>query len=163
MNADQIRVHPRNPRPNKNMKIPLKYGLFATLGAAASLLTAHALLDNPMAITPIFLNVFEFTMIYLGLKALEREKGERPTFKDGLKTGVGISLVYALTISLFFVGVITIVGTKWLESEPGAGQAPMSRVMTGAFIGLFIGAMVFGLFYSTVISFFLAKRRSEEF
>jgi hypothetical protein len=35
--------------------------------------------------------------------------------------------------------------------------------MTGAFIGLFIGAMVFGLFYSTVISFFLAKRRSEGF
>jgi uncharacterized membrane protein len=143
-------------------KIPLKYGLFATLGAAASVLIAHALLEKPMAITPIFLNVFEFAMIYLGLKALERETGERPTFKELLKTGVGIAFVYAVTISLFFVGAMTVVGTKWLESEPGAGQAPMSRVMAGAFIGLFIGAIVFGLFYSTVISFFLAKRRSDE-
>ena len=48
-------------------------------------------------------------------------------------------------LSLFFVGVITVVGTKWLASEPGAGQAPMSRVMAGAFVGLFIGALVFGL------------------
>jgi hypothetical protein len=101
-------------------------------------------------------------VIYLGLKALEREKGDRPTFKEGLKTGIGISFIYALTISLFFVGVIAVVGTKWLMSEPIAGEAPMSRVMTGAFIGLFIGALVFGLIYSTLISFFLAKRRSDE-
>jgi uncharacterized protein YqgC (DUF456 family) len=82
-------------------------------------------------------------------------------FNELLKTGVGISLVYAVTVSLFFVGVIAVVGTKWLASEPGATEAPMSRVMIGAFIGLFIGALVFGLIYSTLISFFLAKRQSE--
>src|ERR671927_1786728 len=143
------------------MKILLKYGLFATLGAAASVLIAHALLANPMSITPIFLNVFEFAMIYLGLKALEREKGERSTFKELLKTGVGIAFVYALTISLFFAGTMAVVGTKWLASEPGAGQAPMSRVILGAFAGLFIAALVFGVVYSTLISFFLAKRQSQ--
>jgi hypothetical protein len=57
---------------------------------------------------------------------------------------------------------MAVVGTKWLASEPMAGEAPMSRLMIGAFIGLFIGALVFGLIYSTVISFFLAKRRSDE-
>ena len=149
------------------MKIPLKYGVLATVGVAAWVLTTHSLISDPKSAVhtlgaPIFFNIFHFAVIYLGLKALEREKGDRPTFKEGLKTGVLISLIYAFTVSLFFVGVMAVVGTKWLASEPTAGEAPMSRVMIGAFIGLFIGALVFGLIYSTLISFFLAKRRSDE-
>ena len=149
------------------MKIPLKYGLIATAGVAAWVLITRSLITDPKSAvhtlgSPIFFNVFHFAVIYLGLKALEREKGERPTFKNGLKTGVAISVIYALTISLFFVGVIAVVGTKWLASEPTAGEMPMSRVMIGAFIGLFVGALIFGLIYSTLISFYLAKRRSEE-
>jgi hypothetical protein len=148
------------------MKIPLKYGLIATAGVAAWVLIMHSLFTDPKSAVhtlgaPIFFNVFHFAVIYLGLKALEREKGDRPAFKAGLKTGVGISVVYALTVSLFFVGVIAVVGTKWLASEPMPVDAPTSRVMIGAFVGLFIGALVFGLIYSTLISFFLAKRRSE--
>jgi hypothetical protein len=101
-------------------------------------------------------------MIYLGLKALEHEKGDRPDFKEGLKTGVAISFVYGLTASLFFVAVLAFVGTKWLASEPGAANAPLSRIILGAFLGLFLGALLFGLIYSTVLSFFLAKRRSDD-
>lgn len=148
------------------MKIPLKYGLIATVGVAAWVLIMHALFVDPKSTVhtlgaPIFFNVFHFAVIYLGLKALEREQGDRPTFKDGLKTGVAISVIYALTISLFFVGVIAVIGTKWLSSEPLANEAPMSRVITGAFVGLFISSFVFGLIYSTLIAFFLAKRQSE--
>jgi len=146
------------------MKIPLKYGLLTTMGVAAWVLIAHAVVTDPKSTVhtlgaPIFFNVFHFALIYLGLKALEREKRDRPpTFKELLKTGVGISLVYALTVSLFFVGVVAVVGTKWLSSEPAAADVPMSRLMIGSFIGLFIGALVFGLIYSALISFFLAKR-----
>jgi len=145
------------------MKIPLKYGLLTTIGVAGWVLIAHAVVTDPKSTVhtlgaPIFFNVFHFALIYLGLKALEREKRDRPTFKELLKTGVGISLVYALTVSLFFVGVVAVVGTKWLSSEPAAADVPMSRLMIGSFIGLFIGALVFGLIYSTLISFFLAKR-----
>jgi uncharacterized membrane protein len=147
------------------MKIPIKYGLLITLGVMAWVLIARNTVTNPSSPvhtlgTPIFINLLQFIMIYLGLKALEREKGDRPTFKEGLKTGVAISFVYALTASLFFVGVVAVVGTRWLASEPGAAEAPMSRVVAGAFIGLFIGALLFGLIYSTLISFFIAKRRT---
>ncbi|HKG46291.1 MAG TPA: hypothetical protein VKB02_06170 [Pyrinomonadaceae bacterium] len=149
------------------MKIPLKYGLLITLGVMAWVLITRAFIINPQSIVhtlgaPIFFNVLQFAMIYLGLKALEHEKRDRPTFKEGLKTGVAISFVYGLTASLFFVGVLAVVGTKWLASEPGAADAPMSRIILGAFLGLFIGALLFGLIYSTVLSFFLAKRRSED-
>jgi uncharacterized membrane protein len=149
------------------MKIPLKYGLLITLGVMVWVLIARNTVTNPLSPvhtlgTPIFINLLQFIMIYLGLKSLEREKGDRPTFKEGLKTGVGISFVYALTACLFFIGVVAVVGTKWLASEPGAAEAPTSRVMAGAFLGLFLGAMLFGLIYSTVISFFVAKRATKE-
>ncbi|HET6973300.1 MAG TPA: hypothetical protein VFH96_04710 [Pyrinomonadaceae bacterium] len=149
------------------MKIPLKYGLLITLGVMAWVLITHSLIPNPQSLVhqlggPIFFNVLQFAMIYLGLKALEHAKGDRPYFKEGLKTGVAISFVYALSASIFFVVVLATVGTKWLASEPGATRAPISRIALSAFIGLFLLAMLFGLVYSTVLSFFLAKRRSEE-
>jgi hypothetical protein len=149
------------------MKIPLKYGLLITLGVIAWVLITRSLVTNPQSIIhtlggPVFFNVLQFAMIYLGLKALEHERGDRQYFKEGLKTGVGISFVYGLTASIFFVVILVIVGTKWLASEPGAANAPLSRIVAGAFLGLFLGAMLFGLIYSTVLSFFLAKRRSED-
>jgi hypothetical protein len=149
------------------MKIPLKYGLLITAGVMAWVLITRGLIKNPLSPVhipgaPIVFNVLQFSMIYLGLKALEHEKRDRPTFKEGLKNGIAISFVYGLTASLFFIGVLAVVGTKWLASEPGTADAPMSRVILSAFLGLFVGALLFGLIYSTVISFFLAKRRSEE-
>jgi len=149
------------------MKIPLKYGLLITLGVMAWVLIMHSLITNPNSIVhtlggPIFFNVLQFAMIYLGLKALEHQKGDRPYFKEGLKTGVAISFVYALTASIFFVVVLAIVGTKWIATEPGAANVPMSRIIVSAFLGLFVLAMLFGLIYSTVVSFFVAKRRSED-
>jgi len=150
------------------MKIPIKYGLLITVGVIAWVLITRSLVTNPQSIVhtlggPVFFNVLQFAMIYLGLKALEHAKGDRPTFKEGLKTGVAISFVYGLTASIFFVIVLMIVGTKWLASEPGAANAPLSRILLGAFLGLFLGALLFGLIYSTVLSFFTAKRRSEEY
>lgn len=138
-----------------------------TLGVIVWVLIVRSIVTNPQSLvhtlgSPIVFNVLHFIMIYLGLTALGREKGERPTFKEGVKTGVKISFVYALTASLFFVGVLAVIGTRWLESEPGAAGTPTSRIAAQAFVGLFLGAMLFGLIYSTVISFFLAKRRSEE-
>ena len=149
------------------MKIPIKYGLLITLGVMAWVLITHSVVPNPQSIIhtlggPIFFNVLQFAMIYLGLKALEHEKRDAPTFKEGMKTGVAISFVYGLTASIFFVAVLAIVGTKWLASEPGTANAPMSRIVLVAFLSLFLGALLFGLIYSTVLSFFVAKRRSEQ-
>src|SRR5262249_12076353 len=76
-------------------------------------------------------------------------------------TGVSIAFVYAVTVSLFFVGVIAFLGTKLMHMDPSMTTQPMSRIVLGAFAGLFIGALIFGLFYSAVISFLLAKRLSQ--
>jgi Protein of unknown function (DUF4199) len=147
------------------MKIPLNYGLLITAGLIVWVLVARSLVANPTSIVhtlgaPIFFNLLHFVMIYLGLKAKEREKGDRLPFKEGLKTGVLTSFFYALTASLFFVGVLAVVGTRWIASEPGFAEMPPSQVAARAFVYLFVGAMSLGLIYSTLISFFLAKRDS---
>lgn len=149
-----------------DMKIPIKYGLLITLGAMAWVLITRALITNPDSTVhkigpPIVFNVLQFAMIYLGLKAKEREFGDKQDFKKGIKSGVAISFVYGLTMCLFFLAVVSFVGTGWLASEPGALGAPPALILVQAFAGLFIGALIFGLIYSTVISFFLAKRQSE--
>lgn len=149
------------------MKIPLKYGLLTALGLIVWVLLAHLLIANPQSLVhtlfgPIFFNILHFAMIFLGVKALERERGEKPGFKEALKTGVAIAFVYALTASLFFVCVVYFVGDKWLAVEPGAATTPTRVLMFQAFAGLFLGTLIFGLIYSTVIAFFVAKRRSEE-
>jgi hypothetical protein len=149
------------------MKIPLKYGLLTALGLIAWVLVTHALIANQQSFVmtlggPIFFNVLHFTMIFLGLKALEREKGEKPLFKEAVKTGVSIAFVFAVTATLFFVCVVLAVGTRWLGAEPGAATMPASAVMVQAFVGLFLGTIILGLIYSTVISFFIAKRQSQQ-
>ena len=148
------------------MKTPLKYGLLITVGAIAWVLIAHFTITNPASLvhqlgTPIVFNVLQFVMIYLGIKAVEREKGERVAFKEGIQTGFGISFISGVTPSIFFAIVLAVMGTKWLAVEPGAGEAPRSQI-AGAFFGLFLSALVFGLIYSTVISFFISKRQSEQ-
>jgi hypothetical protein len=148
------------------MKTLLKYGLMITAGAIVWVLVAHYTITNPNSIvhqlgTPIVFNVLQFIMIYLGIKAVEREKGERVSFKEGIQTGFGISFIYGATLSIFFAIVLAVIGTKWMAVEPGAGSTPTSQIAL-AFLGLFLSALIFGLIYSTVISFFLAKRRSEE-
>ena len=149
------------------MKIPLKYGLLAALGLIIWVVAARTLVANPTSLVhtlgaPVFFNILHFVMIFLGLKALEREKGDKPAFKEAVKTGVSIAFVYALIASLFFVGVVLLVGTEWLASEPGAtANTPTRTLLLQAFAGLFLGTMVFGLIYSTVIAFFVAKRQSD--
>ena len=149
------------------MKIPLKYGLLISVGAMAWVLITHSLVPNRQSLVhqlggPVFFNILQFAMIYLGLKALEHQRGDRPTFKEGLKTGVAISFVYGLTTSLFFVVLLAIVGTKWMSNDRGPTNVPLWRVVLVAFLFFFIGAMFFGLIYSTVLSFITAKRRSDE-
>lgn len=148
------------------MKIPIKYGLLAALGLIIWVLGAHALVPNPRSLvhtflSPIFFNVLHFAVIFLGIKALERDKGDKPRFKEALKTGVSIAFVYALTASLFFVVAVLVVGTRWLAVEPGAASTPTRLLLLQAFAGLFLGTLIFGLIYSTVIAFFVAKRQSQ--
>ena len=107
----------------------------------------------------VFFNLLEIAGIYLAINTTRNESGGQLSFKSGVKTGVLTALVYAVTSCLFFLVAIFTVGPKLMASEPSAEALPLWKVALGAFVGLGLGALIFGLIYSTVISFFLAKRR----
>ena len=148
------------------MKLAIRYGMPITVGVMLWTIIAHSLVPNPQSIVHsfgafTFFNILQFTCIFLGLKALEREQRTKPTFKTCLKQGVSISFVYAVTSALFLVGVLLIIGTKWMGAEVGVG-VPKWVYILQAFAGLVVLSMLFGLVYSTVISFVVAKRLSHD-
>jgi|SRR6185503_3255411 len=148
------------------MKIALKYGLTITAGIMAWTLIAHAIFEPQSGVHSFgaftFFNLLHFAGIYLGLRALEREKDEKPTFKEGIKQGVLISVVYAVTAALFFAITLLVVGTKWMAAEAMQPNTPMWKIGAQAFFGITVMTIFLGLIYSTLISFVLARRLSRD-
>ncbi len=106
---------------------------------------------------PILFNLATIVAIYLGIKA--RAANQELSFKQGIKTGLGISLVYGISSCLFFLIVFLFVGPRLMANEPTAQDYPIWRVALGAYAGMFFGALILGLIYSTVISFMLVRAR----
>jgi len=148
------------------MKLAIRYGLPITAGVALWTIVAHTLIPNPQSLVHsvgafAFFNILHFTCIFLGIKALEREQNQHPTFKEGLKQGVAISFVYAVTAALYFVAVLLLIGPKWMAGE-ARPDVPMWKVGVQAFVGLTVMSMIFGLVYSTLISFVVARRLTPD-
>ena len=148
------------------MKISLKYGLAITAVVIAWIVIVRIVMgvgadSRANMIGPIIFNVVAVAAIFLGIIRRKDEVGGELSFKEGLKTGLGISFVYAASSCLFFLIYQLVAGPGLLMTEAGATERPLWQTALGAYIGLFFGSLILGLIYSTLISFFLAKRRSE--
>jgi hypothetical protein len=146
------------------LRIPLKYGLLISLGVIAWVVVTHLLVPDPRSPVHtvgagVFFNLLHIAGIYLAINTVRNEAGGDLKFKTGLKTGVATAFVFAISSSLFFLVAIYVVGPRLMASEPGMESLPLWKVVLGAFVGLFVGSLLFGLIYSTVISFFLTKRK----
>jgi hypothetical protein len=149
------------------MKLALKYGLLITAVVVAWVLLTRFMFplapdSSANVLAPILFNLTAIAAIFLGVRARKEELGGEVTFKQGLNTGIAISLVYALTSSLFFAVLLLIVGPRLLAQEPMALRAPVWQVAALAFAGMLVGSFIFGVIYSTVVSFIFAKRRPRE-
>jgi hypothetical protein len=149
------------------MKIALKYGLLITAVVVAWVVIVRLVLGvGPDAkanvIAPILFNLTAIVCIFLGMSARKREVGGNLIFKDGVKIGLAISLAYAVSACLFFMIEHLIAGPRLLLSEAGPQTGPIWRVAVFAYTGLFFGSLLFGLIYSTIIAFFIAKRQGRE-
>lgn len=143
------------------MRLALKYGLMITCVVIVWLFLTHFAFpitrdSNLNALGPVLFNIAAIAAIYLAIKAKKAETGV--TFKDGVKTGLAVSFVYAVSACLVFFILLLIVGPSFLANEPTAGNNPDWGDAVGPFVGMFLGSLILGLVYSTVISFFLAKR-----
>ena len=148
------------------MKIALKYGLMISLVAIAWVALAHLLVPDPGSSvhslgTGVVFNILNIAGIYLAITTLKNQSNGEITFKTGVKTGVATAFVYAFSLCLLFLIAIFVIGPKLLASEPSAQNLPLWQRALAAFMGLFFISLIFGLIYSTLISFFLAKRRQN--
>jgi hypothetical protein len=146
------------------MRIALKFGLLITFGVIVWVVIAHLLVPDPRSQihnlgAGIFFNLLEITGIFLAINTNRNKRGGDLNFKSGMRTGILTALVYAVSSGLFFLLAIYVVGSKLMASEPGTETMPGWQVALGAFVGLSLGALIFGLLYSAIISFFLAKRQ----
>jgi drug/metabolite transporter (DMT)-like permease len=149
------------------MKIALKYGLLITLVVVLWVVIARFLLgitpeSKADLLAPILFNLAAIVSIYAGIKASMNEREDPFRFKDGVKTGFAISLVYAFSSCMFFFIVFLVSGPALLANEPMAKSRPLWQVALLAYLGLFGGALAFGLVYATIISFFLVRQKQSE-
>lgn len=149
------------------MKIALKYGLLITLVVVLWIVIVRLWLElgggpQGQIISGVLFNAAAILAIFLGTRERKRQLGSALRFKEGIKTGMAISLVYAISACLFFMIEYLVAGPKLLLSEAGPPQAPLWQVVAIAYAGLFLGSLIFGLIYSTLIAFFLARRLGRD-
>ena len=144
------------------MKTALKYGLLITFVVVLWVVITHFVF--PLApqsklnnLAPLLFNLAAIVAIYLGIR--ERQRAREMSFKEGLTAGMSITLVYALSSCLFFFVLFLLVGPKLMANEAMAQtELPLWQLALIAFAGMFVGSLILGLVYSTVVSFLLAKR-----
>lgn len=149
------------------MKIALKYGLLITAVVVGWIVIVRFVMvvganSKANMIAPIIFNLAAIVAILLGIRARQNELNGALTFKEGLKTGMKISLVYAISACLFFMIEFLVAGPRLLLAESGPPTGPMWQIAAMAYAGLFFGSMISGLVYSTIISFFIARRLPRE-
>ena len=149
------------------MKIALKYGLLITLVVVLWIVIVRLWLGRGggpqgQLISGLLFNATAILAILLGMRERKRELGGALRFKEGIKTGMAISLVYAISACVFFMVEYLVAGPKLLLSEAGPQNGPLWQVAAMAYAGLFLGSLLFGLIYSTLIAFFLARRLGPE-
>jgi Na+/H+-translocating membrane pyrophosphatase len=143
------------------MRIAIKYGLLITAVVAVWVIVTHFLFpispDSKLnMLAPVLFNLAAIIAIYLGIK--EKRAETEMNFKEGLKTGISISLAYAISACLFFFVALLIAGPSMLANEPMAATHPFWQVVLIAFGGMIFFSLILGLVYSTLVSFFLARR-----
>ncbi|HEY6332235.1 MAG TPA: DUF4199 domain-containing protein [Blastocatellia bacterium] len=147
------------------LKLAVKYGIIITAGVAVWVLADHLLLhlSRPGSragfLTPIFFNLLQFIVLYFGIKARKLAMAGRMSVRQGIGSGIAISLVYALTATLFFLALYLVLGPKLLENEPSAmdSNRAATYVLIVASASLAITALFGGLIYSAVISYALQR------
>ena len=149
------------------MKLAIKYGLIITVVVVLWIVVVRLILkvepdSNVHTIGPLLFNIVAIIAIFLAMRAKKREQNGQLGFKQGLKVGMAVSLVYAVSSCLFFLIQFLVAGPQLLMNEAGPVAGPIWRIAAIAYGGLFFGSLFFGLIYSTIIAFFLARMQGRE-
>ncbi|MEO7970172.1 MAG: DUF4199 domain-containing protein [bacterium] len=149
------------------MKIALKYGLLITAVVLLWIVIVRGWLGmgagpGGQIVAFVLFNVVTIVAILFGIKERKNALGGDLNFKEAVKTGMRISLVYAISACLLFMIEFLLAGPKLLLEDSGPTPGPLWQIAAMKYAGLFFGSLFFGLIYSTLIAFFLARRLERE-
>ena len=143
-----------------------RYGLAMTAFTAAWVLLMHVTGQygpeyeaNPLDL--LFIVIVPFIVWYLGIKAKKTQKKGKLTFKEGVKEGFQISLVYGITSPFLFGLYYLLINPAVVQSlKPEYGMAGVSdtQIILIDMLAQFISAIVFGTLYAAIISYFLKSK-----
>jgi hypothetical protein len=113
--------------------------------------------------SPIFL-IYQFVapavVWYLGINAKKKMQKGKLTWKEGVKEGFKISLVFGIVSPFIFAlyymmnpGILDFIRTLY-----GMPEISDTALLTMDLIGQFVSALVFGTIYAAVISFFVKSK-----
>jgi len=136
------------------MKLAFKYGVLVTVAIGAWIALKYFVLGlaGPSAqLADLF--VFNFAAIVgltLGIRERRKANGGSLTFLEGLRTGISIAVTYAILTSVYFAGLLIVVGPKLMQQE---GETSVVK----AFLGVSIVFAVMGTIFSALIALVLRK------
>lgn len=98
---------------------------------------------------------------YLGLRAKKKAQGGKLTFKQGVKEGFKISLVFGIVSPFAFLiyyfinpGIL-----NFIKAAYGMPNAADSMIIALDMVVQFISAIIFGTIYAAIISFFVKSKK----
>jgi len=102
-----------------------------------------------------------FVVWFLGIKAFKKAQGNKLTFKQGVKEGFRISLVYGVVSPFVFLLYYILVNPQIVQYA--ATSYGMANASFGVVVGIdmlvqFVSALIFGTLYAAIISFFLRTK-----
>lgn len=147
----------------------VKYGLILTAALTVCLVIMELTRTNQTFehSSPVFF-IYQFltpaVVLYLGLKAKKEMQKGKFSYKEGLKEGFKISLVFGIVSPFLFLIYYTLINPGIL---PYVAQ---SYGLTGASNGLvigvdmlvqFLGATLFGTIYAAVVAIFVKTNKKK--
>ena len=144
----------------------VKYGLIMSAIIAVCLLFMEITgqnqsFDQKSPLVFFSMIVAPFIVWWMGIKAKKDSQKGKLTFKEGLKEGFKISLVYGIVSPFVFVlyyllinpGILDYVRTSYNLTE-----ASQMTVILVDMLVQFISALIFGTIYAAIISFFVKAK-----
>ena len=144
----------------------VKFGLYMSLVVVVCLLIMHwtgeyTSFDQGGTLDLVFL-LSPFVLWLLGLLSYKKKLHNQMSFKQGLAEGVRISLVFGILSPFIFMGYYLLLNPAILDyvsRSYGMTDSSITSVILVDMTVQFVGVMVLGTVYTSVLSFFLKSRK----
>ena len=118
---------------------------------------------NPLDL--LFIIIVPLIVWYIGVKAKKAEKKGKLSFRDGVKEGFQIALVYGLTSPFVYAIYYLLINPSIVESlKPEYGMPDVSnmQIVLVDMLAQFVSAIIFGTVYGAILSHFLKSTSAKK-